>query len=244
MKPVLNAFRILRYLSDQGRPTRVTQIARDLNLNNSTCFNIMRTMASEDIVEFDDVSKTYGVGAGLVTLVKDALSDNARIRLVRAPITVLANKYSVTVTLWRHVSRNRLMLLLIENGSGKFHVDLPVGQTVSIFLGATGRAVAGRMGLKKDQLRAKFKPLRWARPVGFDTYWNDAQLAVQRRWAMDDGFQMPGVLSVAAPMFDTAGLPRYSLVAFTFREQHDENLVSRLGGEMSQLAERLAAQLC
>ena len=58
VKPAANAIRILKFLVEAGGPTRSGTISRSLGLNASTCFNILRTLVLEDVVEFDPVMKT------------------------------------------------------------------------------------------------------------------------------------------------------------------------------------------
>ena len=53
VKPVVNAVRILRYLTQKGAPERAADIARHLAINPSTCFNILRTLVAEDVVDFN-----------------------------------------------------------------------------------------------------------------------------------------------------------------------------------------------
>ena len=68
VKPVVNAVRILRYLTHTGAPERAADIARHLSINPSTCFNILRTLVAEDVVDFNGRSKTYSAGLGLARL--------------------------------------------------------------------------------------------------------------------------------------------------------------------------------
>ena len=70
VKPVSNAIRILRHLSQVGKPERSLDIARQLSINPSTCFNILRTLVQEDVVDFSPLSKRYSVGSGLARLVE------------------------------------------------------------------------------------------------------------------------------------------------------------------------------
>jgi P-type E1-E2 ATPase len=70
-----NAVRIMRYLSEAGSPARAITIARSLSINASTCFNILRTLALEEVVEFDPLSKTYTPGLGLTRLVENFLAE-------------------------------------------------------------------------------------------------------------------------------------------------------------------------
>ena len=81
VKPVVNAIRILRLLSQAGRPERAVDIARQLDINPSTCFNILRTLAAEDMVEFNAMSKRYSAGLGLARLVEQFVTQGQKIQL-------------------------------------------------------------------------------------------------------------------------------------------------------------------
>lgn len=59
---VVSALDIMRFLAQADEPLRLAQISRSLGLNNSTCFNILRTLELEGIVEFDRLSKLYRAG--------------------------------------------------------------------------------------------------------------------------------------------------------------------------------------
>lgn len=66
---VLHAVAILHYVRDNGnRPTAMMQIARALGMNNSTCFNILRTLARERLLEYEADTRRYTLGSGLVEL--------------------------------------------------------------------------------------------------------------------------------------------------------------------------------
>lgn len=83
VKPVVNAIRILQHLTESGSPERSSDIARALSINPSTCFNILRTLASEEMVAFDPVSKTYTPGLGLARLVGHLVSQGQRLDVAR-----------------------------------------------------------------------------------------------------------------------------------------------------------------
>ena len=85
VKPVANAIRILRYLTQTGAPERAADIARHLSINPSTCFNILRTLVAEDVVDFNALSKTYSAGLGLARLVEQLVTQGQRLQLA-APL--------------------------------------------------------------------------------------------------------------------------------------------------------------
>src|SRR5438876_5359402 len=68
VKPVDNAIRILRYLAVIRQSSTVTIIARELKINPSTCFNILRTLVWNGVVDFDATTKSYKTGPGAIDL--------------------------------------------------------------------------------------------------------------------------------------------------------------------------------
>ena len=66
---VLHAVAILEFIRGNGnRPMAMMEIARALEMNNSTCFNILRTLAGERLLDYDDDTRRYSLGSGLVEL--------------------------------------------------------------------------------------------------------------------------------------------------------------------------------
>jgi DNA-binding IclR family transcriptional regulator len=66
---VVHAVSILHFLRDNGnRPTPMMEIARALGMNNSTCFNILRTLARERMLDYESDTRRYTLGSGLVEL--------------------------------------------------------------------------------------------------------------------------------------------------------------------------------
>ena len=243
VKPVANAIRILRYLSRTGVPARTTQVARVLSINTSTCFNIMRTLVSEGVVEFDPVSKTYKPGIALLKLVGNSLRDGQRLDLARPLLHDLAEKFSVTATLWRRIGDDRIMLVAVEQSPSDLRIHMSAGQRLPFLMGATGRLVGGELGLSKSEAQAAFASLRWARPITFETYWKQLQLAKDKGWAVDDGYFSHGIMTVAVPVYDTGGAMSFSLSSVMFRGQYDEAGIEVLGREMQRISPRLTELL-
>jgi DNA-binding IclR family transcriptional regulator len=66
---VLHAVAILHYLRSNGnRPVAMMEVARALDMNNSTCFNILRTLAGERLLDYEPDTRRYSLGSGLVEL--------------------------------------------------------------------------------------------------------------------------------------------------------------------------------
>ena len=171
VKPVANAIRILRYLNQTGKPARTTQVARELSINTSTCFNILRTLASEGVVEFDPLSKTYRPGVGMLKLVNHALHEGQRLEQAKPVLHELAERFSVTATLWRRIGNDRILLVAVEHSPSDLRIHMSAGQRLPFLMGATGRLVAADQELDRKSAQAAFRTLRWARPITFEAYW-------------------------------------------------------------------------
>lgn len=81
---------ILRYLRRQSEPAGVNRIARDLKLNPSTCFNLLRTLVHEQLAVMDPETKTYSLGLGLVELARGTLDQVSYVRFVRPSLERIA----------------------------------------------------------------------------------------------------------------------------------------------------------
>lgn len=239
VKPVQNAIAILRHLADSGEAHTATTIARVLGINTSTCFNILRTLAKESVLVFDPVAKTYKIGSGILRLASSAISEESRLDATRPYLQRYAQENGVTVCVWRRIASDRIMLVAIEHTRNNIRIHLELGQRLPILLGSTGRIMATHLGLSKAEVRAQLRQLRWFKPPNFEEYWSAAVAARDTGWAIDDANVSAGVLTVSVPVPNTAGDIPYSLTILTFRDQHRDQGINRLGQRLVNLAQNL-----
>ncbi|MFJ1257917.1 IclR family transcriptional regulator [Cupriavidus sp. CuC1] len=243
VKPVSNAIRILRYLTQTGAPERAADIARHLSINSSTCFNILRTLVAEDVVDFNALSKTYSAGLGLARLVEQLVTQGQRLQLAAPPMQDLAAEFGVTVTLWRRLGADRIVLVSSQSSPTNLRIDMPAGQRLPILMGASGRLFAGRLGLTEEQLREEFEQLRWVRTISFDNYLREVNRARRRGWASDDGYFATGVLAIAAPVCDPSGNIAFTVSTVMIRGDRSEDKVEALGEAVRDLGHNLESVL-
>ncbi len=243
VKPVVNAVRILRYLGHTGARERAADIARHLSINQSTCFNILRTLVAEDVVDFNALSKTYSAGLGLARLVEQLMTQGQRLQLASPPMHELASEFGVTITLWRRIGVDRIVLVSSESSPTDLHIDMPAGQRLPILMGASGRLFVSRMNMAETEMREEFDKIRWARTLSFETYVREVNRARRRGWATDDGYFAAGVLAVAAPICDQSGNIAFTVSAVMIRGQRDEAAIEKLGEALRDLGHRLESVL-
>jgi DNA-binding IclR family transcriptional regulator len=239
VKPVVNAIRILRFLTASGSPERAADIARELALNSSTCFNTLRTLVAEEMLDFDPLSKTYTTGLGLAKLVEHLVTQGHRLDVVRPLMQEFAAAHHVTVTLWRRMGTDRIVLVSSESSPGDLRIDMAIGQRLPVLMGASGRLFAARLDLDGARLRAAFDKVRWARPLSFEDYERQVADARAHGWSVDDGYFSAGILAVAVPVHDRNEAIAYSISAVTFRGQYAPDEIENLGTALCKLAAKV-----
>jgi len=103
--------KVLRYLAQAESPAGVSQVARDLDINPSTCFNLLRTLVHENLVTFNAKKKTYSAGLGLLELTKGLTERDKLVSFIRPRLEEIAHAHRVTATLWRRISDDRVVLV-------------------------------------------------------------------------------------------------------------------------------------
>jgi len=243
VKPVANAIRILRHLSQVGTPERSVDIARQLGINPSTCFNILRTLAQEDVVDFSAMSKRYSVGLGLARLVEQQMTQGHRVQMVKPMLQNLAARLRVTITLWRRMSVDRIAIVSAATSPTDVRIDMAEGQRLPILMGASGRLFATQMDLEDAEVVTGFEKIRWARPMALADYREEVKLAGERGWAMDDGHFSGGILAVAAPINSPTNSIDFTVSAVMFRGQRDEEGLAEMGKSLIEFCNEVTSVL-
>ncbi|MEC9433453.1 MAG: helix-turn-helix domain-containing protein [Pseudomonadota bacterium] len=239
VRPVVNALRILRRLAADGRAETLSEIARGLSINISTCRAILMTLAAEEALTYDPARKTYALGLGAVRLGQSALTGAGRLSAARPLLQGLADRYALTATLLRPLGPDRVLLAEIAQGAADLQIQMRPGQRLPRYIGAFGRMYAALSGLDRAQAAAEFAALRWASPPDFETYWRDVEAARAQGWSVDDGCFNRGVLSYAAPLRAADGGAPLMVVATLFHSQHDPATLARLRADLLTLCARL-----
>ncbi len=165
-----SGLKILRYLASSSTPIGVTRIAKDLELNASTCFNLLKTLVHERLVTFDESTKTYSIGLGLVELAKGSLEKASYVRMMRPHLQELADRHNITTTLWQRSRDDRVVLVDLAESGSAMRVHMSIGQRLPMYIAALGHCMAAHSGLTPTEIRRKVSELRWDEGPSFETY--------------------------------------------------------------------------
>ncbi|SMH38051.1 IclR family transcriptional regulator [Azospirillum agricola] len=240
---VLNCVKILKLLSRAAAPVSLTHIVQELGMNTSTGFNILRTLVQEDYVRFDPQAKVYSIGLGVMELARGAATVAGDINLVRPLMERVARDHGVTVTLWRRIAADRMMLVLEAQGTGNMRIRMDVGQRLPLTIGAAGRAMVPHAGLPEAELRRQFAALRWDRPLSFEDFMVEVAETERRGWALDNGNYALGTASIAVPIVNAQGGPLMACTATMFLSRFDEARAAGIAEALGEVARALAPAL-
>lgn len=181
---VSSAVRILRYLATLGEPVRLVRVVSDLQLNKSTCLNILRTLVDEGLVTHQPAAKTYALGQGLVDMARGALMGLAERDLVQPLLDSFSIRHVLSVILWRRIGRELVVIAHSAEGT-PVHIKALIGTRVPLLTGSMGRVIAGCGKLDEDLLRAAFTERDGPESHSFDAYMAEANQVRDRRWSGD-----------------------------------------------------------
>lgn len=245
-KPVgalVSGLSVLRYLAGTSVPVGVTRIARDLDLHSSTCFNLLKTLVHERLVNFDDSNKTYTIGLGVVELAKGALEQSSYVRLLRPHLEAVATRHRVTATLWQRMPGERVLLVDRADNASAVRVHMSIGQRLPMFIAALGRCMAAHSGLSAGELRSRVSELRWDTGPSFEQYLAEVDAARRLGYAVDREQYVKGVTTASAAILDSAGQPIMAISAVGFAAQLDAAAVQSLGEDLRGRAAEISRVL-
>lgn len=233
---VVAAVRILRHLAESSEPLSSNRIARELSLNPSTCFNILKTLQHEGLTWCDGETKRHRLGLSLLELAGGAMDQLGYKEILHPQLERIARAHGVVTTLWVRSGHDRAVLVDVVDGGGPVKIMMPIGQRVPLLAGALGRCFAGHDGFAKQELRKLFQRVRWHDAPSFEDFMDEAAEAVRRGYAIDAGHLAGGVTTISSPILDREGHPMMALSAVTFSTALDRSALAAAGRDLAQAA--------
>lgn len=197
MPAVSTALKILDYLAHNVSEAGVSEIARALEINKSTCFNILATLQANQVVTKHPRYAVYCLGPKLIELGTVSRRSMAQGSQLHEHITNLAHDLGLTCLIGQ----------VLADGSGIVIIDrvvpyrsevsvLPVGHVVPMSGPAMGRAV---LASRDDPDDLEFARSLGMLPSGDESVFIDQLDAIRRAgYATSIGEYDPRVNAVAA----------------------------------------------
>ncbi len=226
-----NAARILGHLAASRGPLRLTQISRPLGINTSTCLNILRTLVTEGFVRVDAATKTYGLGRRIVELARDALNHGENLGALQPAMERLAQRYGITVMLWGRLDPEHLILLATAVGEPLRSIHVELGMRVPLLTGSMGRLFAAELD-GGGRFSRMFDAIKWQKPLDFETYLQQVEMAADRGWVLDAGHFNTAMWGIAAPVAHLGTPLDRAINAVLLTDQRDPAAIDRIAHDL------------
>ena len=125
---VVHTIAILRYLQRNGnQPASMIEIARSLEINNSTCFNILKTLAGESVLAYDPDTKRYTLGTTLIELAALVDSHGRLLNAALAHAEQVAAEFHQVCLICRKTEDDAFLVVGKAEGRGAIKITASVG---------------------------------------------------------------------------------------------------------------------
>jgi DNA-binding IclR family transcriptional regulator len=238
---VTRAAAILRVLAQSDRPLRLQAIAKELGLVPSTCLHILRALAAEELVGFDEETKTWWLGAGLLSLSRKLLRGSGFATVAQDALEELAQTYGVTAIGLEAHGLDHVVVVAISRGHEPFHIHVDVGSRFPALISATGRCIAAFGEHDEGEIQARFKLVRWDRPPSYARWRREVEQARRARFSSDVDCYIRGVTVISAPVL--RGPHVRNLLVIVGLTERLQGKVEGIGRKLVQQAGRIAERL-
>ena len=202
---VENAIAILNLLAISRTGLRLVDISDRLEMNNSTCLSILRTLMRHDAARIDPSTKRYVIG-GYIARLNDLVAGNSQTEQVAAQLmSDLARSYDVTVTVWHRTDERTLTLTHVFESEGEMRIAMQLGLSRPIYFGSIGLMYAACVNPPEDELRRACESYNWPNPPPVETYLAAVAAARTNGWAVDCGYAVRGMCSITMPVREPDG---------------------------------------
>jgi IclR family acetate operon transcriptional repressor len=128
---VLHTVAILRYLQEVGnRPTAMMEIARALEINTSTCFNILRTLAAQRILNYDEDTRRYTLGMALIEFASLVDSHGHLLAAAQAQAEIVAREVNQVCLIFRKTEDDAFLVVGKAEGRRPLKVTSTLGDRI------------------------------------------------------------------------------------------------------------------
>jgi DNA-binding IclR family transcriptional regulator len=242
VRAVANAVSILRVLTQAGKPMGVAMVARAANVSVSTCFNILRTLSAERLVEFDSDAKTYRTGVGMLEFSVPLLGVN-QVDLIRPTLQRLSAEHNSLICLWQITDTERVMLVDRISTGRNVRVDMSLGARLPAYVGAVGRCYAAMANVEHADLKTQFEKLQWQAPPTLAAFLGDVEQSKVDGYAFDLGQLFVGVEIAASIVTDATGKTRLGISGINIAGQLQRRDLDRLAIDIRDSADWISETL-
>lgn len=230
IQSVERAFKILEEISKYNE-IGITEISKNLHLNKSTTFGIIKTLENLGYVFQNKDNEKYQLSFRLLSLFNENNADEKLLAFAKPYLQEFSNKYNETVQFVVGTKTEIIYLDKIES-SRSIRVYTTIGKTMPMYCTGLGKAILStRTDEEIDEYlkNTEFKKFTKNTIVDPDILKHELLMSRIRGYAVDDGETQEELSCFAASIVDSFGIGKYaiSLSLPNYRkDEHDEEKIA------------------
>ena len=244
IKSLDRALLILERLSEQGGAT-LTELAEDLKQSPATVYRVLFTFEARGMVDFDQVSQTWHIGAGAFHIGSQFLRRTSLVERARPFLRTLMQETEETANLG--ITRDGQVLFLSQvETHHNIRAFFPPGAMSPMHSSGIGKALLAQMDdrdvaaiVRKHKLHA-FTDRTLVTPEDLAA---DLAATRKRGYAFDAEEKNDGMRCIAAPVFDMHGEPVAGVSISGPSARIPDERVEELAAAVTATAEKLTIAL-
>jgi DNA-binding IclR family transcriptional regulator len=237
------AFKILTLLSRKNyRKSKLSEIAKALSLNPTTCFRILYQLDELSIVSYDQVTKEYTLGPYLLVLGERAKEHLHDISLIKPYMERLTAETNLTATLYTRVGENRVTIIAKEEAD--FGVNASIGRHFSLADGAYGKCIMAHLneedwdyyiGLNEESKKSSKREIERIK----DEFKEIKEIG----YAISYGETIKGIFGVAAPILSYTNKVDMSISLVGLTAQYEKEDLIEIGLVIKEVAAEITNKI-
>jgi DNA-binding IclR family transcriptional regulator len=186
---------------------RLVDVATSLNLKTPTALRLLKALVGEGLIWFNPSSKTYHIGAELISLAAIANSNSAPVDRFKSLLSALSEAIGETVYLMIRRGTDAICVAIIEGRYPVRVMSFKVGEIRPLGVGSASLALLAFLpGEERDTILAQNAP-RFSK-YGFTRAKVGKMTAEARKlgYALNPGLLIDGVYGMGFPIFERGKL--------------------------------------
>lgn len=238
---------VLRFLHErQNEPATMSQIARTLRMNGSTCFNLLKTLEHERLLAYDDVTKTYSLGLHLVELASVIDHQGRIVQVALKHARPLVAEMELACLIVRHTADDEFLVVDKIESPRPIKVTVAVGQRFP----ANSAVLAKAYYAYQDEDEVESMLTRFGLPAYSEHSITDEaefrqhlQLVRSQGFAQSHGEYWRDHHALAAPIFASDGRVAFLLLTVGFTFELPPEVMQSHGQLLCDAADRVTAEI-
>lgn len=245
-KSLEKGLKILSLFNGEVRVLTQSQVARLLNLNMTSTYRYINTLVEMGYLEKDGKTKEIRPSTGCLLFCTSLLQAGDHLKAVRNIVDRIHRQYNISIEV-AFVADDSLQRIYNREAEETFTYSLPNATTNSFHNTALGKAYLST--LEQAELKKKIEHMQML-PRTENTIVDRGQLLQEiqacrnLKFATTEGEYLPGLLAIAAPLYDPISGEGIGAVSFDFSVmQHSMDEIIEKYSSLIQETGQLLSQL-